>query len=347
MTILDWDDNVLDLKALRLGVNSLFSQKCGPLFDLYAPEVYNRIVIGKNHTMVVDENGVLTSNNTIDLTPNHSDGEELAKNLTRDGIITGVHAPILWSTVPYLNNSLIGSKVNCSELRVHSAYEMANLQVYITPDFNGTKANSHGGGDREVINVASFQYKWNDYGIDFENVGIEFSTLKGGKTPRLIRFCYAQEPSKLKGLKSNCERIEIYTLDDFPMELWDIFEMHTCKIHDREKMCVVDMPIKNMKKVISVANNPKRYGLEEHLLKLKPGARLGDILPLENFPELEIFRVENNNVSLAFVKKDSAVARPDLYSFSRIPTKLLGNPSMDEKYICTEDGWYVIITNRS
>jgi hypothetical protein len=114
----------------------------------------------------------------------------------------------------------------------------------------------------------------------------------------------------------------------------------------------VEMPIRTMKKAIAVANNKDRYKLKDHILKLRNGAKLGDVLPLENFENLNKFIIENNNVSLIFMKTGHPLTLP--INYSREPEDLLNTSGcvhtremMDQMYIQTADGWYVVLAKRS
>ena len=342
MSILDLDDEqTLDISAQRLGINADSNERQGEIFDTYACKAA-LIKPVPNYLLAIADDGTLT---TIDAAHLKDDKPSLYP-LFENGVINRILASYFSvENVRHLSNKHVGSGVICGEFLGMSLDTVSGVHIDIYHTFDGTMAyHNDPVNRRKISNGVTFQYAYRlEDSIKFEDTEINFDPLVE-YDKRFIRFSsYSQQPSGLKGLRSNCKKIEIYTLDDFPSELWNIFEPHDCRIIDSERHCAVSIPIKTMKKAIAIANNPKRYCLRDHILKIKYGARLADILPVENFPELEMFTVENNNVRLTFV--NSALREDFEINYARIPVEHLMKPAR-WAYPKTADGWYVVMSNR-
>ena len=348
MSILDLDnEQTLDISAQRLGINADSKAYQGELFDTYAghtfrskPETHQHFTTHTpDYLLTIDEDGTLTSTDAIHI----KDDKPSLHSLFENGVINCIRVPYFAvENVPHLSNKHVGRGVFCGEFLGMSLSTVSGICIDVSRLFDGVMVETN--IRKKTCNGVTFQYSYrSDNGIQFEDTEINFDPLVE-YDKRFIRFSsYSQQPSGLKGLRSNCKKIEIYTLDDFPSELWNLFEPHDCLIYDTEHVCSVHIPIKTMKKAIAIANNPKRYCLREHILKLKPGARLADILPVENFPELEMFIIENNNVRLTFV--NSAFKENFEINYARVPPEKLMGPAR-WCYPKTADGWYVVMSNR-
>jgi hypothetical protein len=339
MSILDLDnDQTLDISAQRLGINADSNARQGELFVTYA----SKAVLSKhipNYRLVITDDGTLTSDSTI----HTKDDKPSLYPLFENGVINRVQTPyITVENVTHLSYRHVGRGICCGEFLGLGLDKVSGVHIDIHHMFDGAMVESN--IKKKVSNGVTFQYAHSlDDSVKFEDTEINFDPLVE-YDKRFIRFSsYSQQPSGLKGLCSNCKKIEIYTLDDFPSELWNIFEPHDCLIYDTERHCEVRIPIKTMKKAIAIANNSKRYNLREHILKIKDGARLADILAVKNFPELEVFIIENNNVQLTFV--NSALKKDFAVNYARIPVENLTKPAK-EAYSQTTDGWYVVMSNR-
>ena len=349
MSILDLDnEQTLDISTQRLGINADSNARQGELFDTYtctalrnSPVSYHREHIS-DYLLTIDENGTLTTIDTIHI----KDDKPSLYPLFENGVINRIQAPYFKvEHVTHLSNKHVGSGVICGEFLGMGLDTVSGVHIDIYHTFDGTMVYHNDPVNRKKIcNGVTFQYadRLGD-SIKFEDTEINFDPMVE-YDKRFIRFsCHSQQPSSLKGLRSNCKKIVIYTLDDFPSELWSLFEPHDCLILDQDKGHSVSIPIKTMKKAIAIANNPKRYYLREHILKIKNGARLADILAVENFPELEMFIIENNNVRLTFV--NSALKENFEINCARVPPEKLMGPAR-WCYPKTADGWYVVMSNK-
>lgn len=94
--------------------------------------------------------------------------------------------------------------------------------------------------------------------------------------------------------------------------------------------------INSIRKASQIIRQPRKYLLDKPVLDLKSGAKLGSILPLMNFPDLECVEVIYNKTMLIFINERSKPAR-DLIERERF--NHLSIP-FDE---CprTTDGWIV------
>lgn len=348
MSILDLDnEQTLDISAQRLGINADSNVRQGELFATYAGKAFcikpnrsqhftERI---PDYLLTISDDGTLTSDNTVHIKEDKPGLYPLFEN----GVINHIQAPYFAvEQVAHLSDKHVGSGICCGEFLGMNLDTVSGVHIDIHHMFDGVMVESN--IRKKTCNGVTFQYANRlDDCIKFEDTEINFDPLVE-YDKRFIRFSsYSQQPSGLKGLRSNCKKIVIYTLDDFPSEIWNIFEPHDCLIYDSEHLCTVHIPIKTMKKAIAIANNPKRYSLQEHILKLKPEARLADILQVENFPELEMFIIENNNVRLTFV--NSAFKENFAASYVRVPVENLTKPAR-EAYPKTADGWYVVMSNK-
>lgn len=349
MSILDLDnEQTLNVSEQRLGINADSSVHRGELFDTYAskavcvkPEQSQHFTERTpDYVFAITEDGKLRSNGTICLKKDNRNLHQLFE----DGVINSIQAPkFTTEQVTHLSRKNIGQNLTCGEFCGAGIIKVSGVKMDIEHGFDMLMVQDNDPHKDVVItNGVTFQYAGAN-SISFDDTEITFDPLVLSDK-KYIRFsCFSQQPSDLKGLRSNRKKIVIYTLDDFPSELWNIFEPHDCPVIDSDKGCSVAIPIKTMKKAIAIANNPKRYTLRDHILKLKPEARLADILPTENFPELETFVIENNNVRLTFV--NSALKENPEINYARVPAENLMKPTKDA-YLQTTDGWYVVMSNK-
>lgn len=354
MTILDIDNTELDLKgqriALNLDIQNAKTFEASPLFRTFGSKHHRRDLF--RYELMLDENGIMYCNDLMTFHTNDFNKEEgsLLYQLVADGVIDQIKAPAFRiDQRSSVDSRFLTNCITTEDLKVDGAKTISGITFHIAPVSehiyhicDGHSTNRQ----HSCTKAALFDFSK----PIFENCKILFETDVLYKP---IRFHSSQEPSHLKGLKSNCSEICIYTLDDFPEEVWTLFDdKHICTIYDGEKGMNVEMPIRTMKKAIAVANNKDRYKLKDHILKLRDGAKLGDVLPLENFENLNKFIIENNNVSLIFMKAGHPLTLP--INYSREPEDLLNTSGcdhtkemMDQMYIQTADGWYVVLAKRS
>ena len=351
MSILDLDnEQTLDISAQRLGINADSSAHQGELFDTYVCNAFRRRIkphyittrSDSNYLLAITEDGTLTTVDTIHI----KDDKPSLYPLFENGVINSIRAPFfVVENIDHLSNKQIGNGVGCGEFLGMSLDTVSGVHIDVYHMFDGAKVYYNDPVvQKKTCNGVTFQFaKRLDDSIKFEDTEIHFDPLVEYDR-RFIRFSScSQQPSGLKGLHSNCKKIVIYTLNDFPSEIWNLFEPHDCLIYDTEHICSVHIPIKTMKKAIAIANNSKRYSLREHILEIKDGAHLADILAVENFPELEMFCIENNNVRLTFV--NSALKEDFAINCARIPIENMTKPAK-EAYPQTADGWYVVMSNK-
>ena len=357
MTILDIDNDELDLRsqrmALNLDIQNDMTFESSPLFRTFGSKRHRQDL--PNYEIVLDDNGVLYCNDLIMFHTNdfNKDEDSILYQLVADGVISQIKSPAFRiDRRSSVDSKYLTDCITTEDLKIDGAKTISNITFRIAPVAESAyhtcdehNANFSWNGRHNCTKAAKF----GSSNPIFENCRIQFETNVVYKP---IQFHGLQEPSHLKGLKSNCSEIYIHTPVDFPEEIWTLFDnKHVCAVYDGEKGINTEIPIKTMKKAIAVANNMDRYKLKDHILKLKDGAKLGDVLPLENFENLNKFIIGNNNVLLTFMKVGHPLTLP--LNYSREPEGLLGTSEcvqtqemMDKMYIQTADGWYVAISKR-
>lgn len=325
---------ILDIKNIaeiggRSGINMMTASCEGPLWELLGDNEH------KDIKPMIEEDGTLRLDGHVNL---YGHTNNCMAEYQRDGYINSIHCQ-LFSTrhVNEVDEKVVTPYVRCNDAEIQTCRVVRNVHFVI--DGSDNRATYRFGGRLRQIarHTITFSCLWS--GFHFENTEIEFQNMENSAE---IRW-YDDDLPQLAGLKSNCNVLNQHTNGDFPDEYFQLFDPdHKCTVVDTEKGCQTVIPIKSIKKVVSVANNDKRYQLIDHLIKLRNNAKLSDILNIEGLPQLGQVIVRNNNVALRFVHEDGPFA--SLHHFSRVPHTLSKNASMDELYPKTADGWYVMMT---
>jgi hypothetical protein len=100
------------------------------------------------------------------------------------------------------------------------------------------------------------------------------------------------------------------------------------------------MRVKDGEKILSVANNPKKYYLKSQLLKLRDGVKVSDFISPEAMSNLKNLTIGNKAICIDFFKDIKYNSR--VKDFARIPWDLRGLP-WSQRFVKTEDGFYVCI----
>lgn len=318
MSILDLDnDNELDLRGLRVATNAELSQKTGALWGyLDNPETTDAII--------TDE-GDLKFSGSCEIRAENP----IMQTLQDEGVIQSLSCTRAnFAEMKYVTPTEVTSKVTCGDMFITKTYGIKDINILIDGSINCSSRYNRTGNSHGI----KFQYCFN--GLKFDNVNIEFT-----RTQENLIYANIDDFVDLKGLSSNVEIYKQYTLRDFPEEFMKLFVTGPCKIHDIKKGADVDMPVKNLKKAVAIANNSKRYRLQDHILQVKQGAKFSDLIPTGILKDLQCYQIKNNNVTLMFAKEGSQWAKP--WSFSRYPQQSKFR-DIDEMYPKTADGWYVI-----
>lgn len=173
------------------------------------------------------------------------------------------------------------------------------------------------------------------YSPVIENTKIEFiDPIPGGNLGKHIAF---HEFPTFKNVESNANYISVYDPMAFDHDdldkIFNIFEWPLkATIKDFKKSEEVEMTIKGLKKAKAIANNPKRYFPITQVFKLKPNAKLSDIIDISKMKNLQRFAYKDNSISLIFDKdpiKSMCNCEPE-------PLKI-------ETHQKTKDGYYVYL----
>lgn len=322
MSILDWDDDILDVQGTRAALNTDLQNKETPLGKaLTYPE--------SSKALINPATGILQFEGSAEFRGHH----DTFSTILADGTIAGVHCSrINIAEMECASPSDVPVTIRCTDAFITKCSGMKNLTFNLYGNDNTQQAIRN---SRQINHSMRFQWCFNHNKNFFENVTVNYNSCKENlmwmSIDGLINF---------GGLNSNVEVIRQYTLSDFPNEFMDLFETGwSCKIYDVQKRAMVDIPVKNIKKAVAIANNPKRYRLFDRILKVKEGATLDKVLHIKHLTDLQCFSIENNNVTLMFAKEGSQFAKP--WSFSRTSDNRNPN-SLDDMYDKTSDGWYVI-----
>jgi hypothetical protein len=170
---------------------------------------------------------------------------------------------------------------------------------------------------------------------------------------------HTQILNNLNGLESNAHTILFHDTMMFYDEkdcdiISSLFDWSwECPVFDNSKKTMAKYPVKNLKKLVAIANNPKRYNPHDFIVKLNPGTRLSNVFNIGGFPELECISIHSNNVEIRFIKEGSMKV-PSLYYWMSKPMwvwdkkrnaildGLRGDAKMEKVGVPkTEDGWYV------
>lgn len=211
--------------------------------------------------------------------------------------------------------SYITSKVKDMHIVIDPAYIRKELKV----SSNNRPDVVFSGFDKPVI----------------ENTKIEFiDPIPGGNLGKHIAF---HNFPTLKNVESNANYISVYdpmAFDEDDLDkIFNIFEWPLkVMIKDFKKSEDVEMTIKGLKKAKAIANNPKRYFPITQVFKLKPNAKLSDIIDISKMKNLQRFAYKDNSISLIFDKdpiKSMCNCEPE-------PLKI-------ETHQKTKDGYYVYL----
>lgn len=207
-------------------------------------------------------------------------------------------------------------------------------------------------------NIICSKFESDSYGSSFKDLNIDIRYNKGVNS----LACYFDRPSSIKNLNIKFEKVSkksvlrinnalaevefenvktnantLYLYDPFMFDEFDdiaarIFEFpQICNIDDKNKG-EVKIAVKNFKKAKAICNNQKRYSLtHDHLLVLKKGAKLSDIIDIKKFSDLEIVTFADNNIELIFQKEKQR------RYLACMPPAELENPPR------TADGFYVYL----
>lgn len=165
--------------------------------------------------------------------------------------------------------------------------------------------------------------------------------------------------NNLSGLSSNATAISFHDTMMFYNEndcqlINSLFDWSwQCPVFDNTKKTLTKYPVKNIKKLVAVANNPKRYIPHDWVVRLNPGVRLSNVFDLSGFPDLEVIHIHSNNVEIQFVKEGSSGVSSMAYWASKpewvqdrerneILSGLRGDARLEKMGVPkTIDGWYV------
>ncbi len=319
MSILDMtQDQVMDIRSRRMEINLSITNKQSD-FGMLLENTLTNATVQDDGALKFSPKAYIN----IDIAP-------YIKEYWRDNVITSICSDnaVEVRRIPEVNPDVLTSNVRCASVYIGLCHVMKDININMV-------ASQHTSRHAPVV----FDICNN---IKFENTNINFECTHNNIFPQHILSFRSCNSVDYSGLTSNAEEISHYTIDGFPEELSQLFDSsYMCLVYDNKKNTQLFMPVKNMRKAIAITNNPQRYELMSFVWKLKEGARLSDIFPTKNFPDLELYAIHNNNVQLTFVKKGTNSCR--IFNFSRVPKN---SSEMDDMYEMTADGWYVIWSTR-
>lgn len=193
-----------------------------------------------------------------------------------------IDAPIIFdSRWMKIDQTVLGREITCKDKITFHAREVENVDIEIT------NASGHNG---------------NVYFTD--TISVKNVSVKGVQE---IRFNNDDLPN-VDGLKSpDLQSITIYSLDileENPAELNNLIDWSSVpEVIDKKTNTPARVPKWNIKKIVAIANNPKRYQCSNEY-QLAPGKHITDVFKSIKCPRLNTVEIMNNNVSVSFYKVD-------------------------------------------
>lgn len=219
-------------------------------------------------------------------------------------------------------------KVTCAYFFSYITNKVKDIHIVIDPAYIKKELNILSNNRPEVV-FSGFERPV------IENTKIEFiDPIPGGNLGKHISFY--QFPT-FKNVESNVNYISVYGASAFDNDdldkIFNIFEWPLkATIRDTKKSADVETTIKGLKKAKAIANNPKRYFPLTQIFKLKPDAKLSDIIDISKMKNLKRFAYNDNSVSLIFDKEPIR----SLLNCEPEPLKI-------ETHQKTKDGYYVYL----
>ena len=219
-------------------------------------------------------------------------------------------------------------KVTCAYFYSFITTKVKDMHIVIDPAYikKELKALSH---NRPEVVFTGFERPV------IENTKIEFiDPIPGGNLGKHITFYLFPT---FKNVESNVNYISVYGASAFDVDdldkIFNIFEWPLkATIRDTKKSADVETTIKGLKKAKAIANNPKRYTPITQVFKLKPNAKLSDIIDISKMKNLKRFAYKDNSVSLIFDKDPIR----SMYNCEPEPFDI-------ETHQKTKDGYYVYL----
>lgn len=135
-----------------------------------------------------------------------------------------------------------------------------------------------------------------------------------------------------KNVKGNIENIIFYSMsiDDYAEAIDKIFQWPMKSVLNVTGKGEQEITIKNLKKLRAILNNTKKYTvINDQVFKLKPGAKLTDVIDISNLKDLKMVLIHDNDTCIRFLKT------PQAFTFSQIMVR--------GSEVKTDDGWYVYV----
>lgn len=219
-------------------------------------------------------------------------------------------------------------KVTCAYFHSYITNKVKDMHIMINPAYIKKELKVSSNNRPEVV-FSGFERPV------IENTEIEFiDPIPGGNLGKHIAFY--QFPT-FKNVESNVNYISVYDASAFDIDdldkIFNIFEWPLkATISDYKKAAQVEMIIKGLKKAKAIANNSKRYHPITQVFKLKPNAKLSDIIDISKMKNLKRFAYKDNSVSLIFDKAPIS----SMYNCEPEPFDI-------ETHQKTKDGYYVYL----
>lgn len=180
-----------------------------------------------------------------------------------------------------IDQTVLGPQITCKDKITFHAREVENINI-------------------EITNISG--YNGDVYFID--TLSVKNVSVKGAQR---IRFNNDKLPD-VEGFESqDLQAITIYSLDileENPAELNNLIDWNSVpEIIDKRTNTVARVPKWNIKKIVAIANNPKRYQCSNEY-RLAPGKHITDVFKSIKCPRLNTVEIMNNNVSVNFYKVD-------------------------------------------
>lgn len=312
MSILDIDnENVMTSASRSVIMNEISTGKYNMLSAFH-----------HSNRLSFSEDGVLSTNYKMCISDMWKEQvKEIMKGLVESDAITTLDAGTLVTYDSYVNGSLLPKNIKCDNVEFSKTGGISDIKINISEA--GSAAT-----DSVVFNSATK--------VVFKNVNIEYGRVE--RSTMKFQFCY---PASFKGLESNVESVEVKLVESWPEYIENMFDYgYEVEVDDQELNVSKTIPLKNLKKILSVANNPKKYYLKSQLLKLRDGVKVSDFISPEAMPNLKNLTIGNGVICIDFFKDIKYNSR--VKDFARIPWDLRGLP-WNQRFVKTEDGFYVCI----
>ena len=211
-----------------------------------------------------------------------------------------------------ITDKSLANDVTCCQFVVKYGIGLSNINIHINPKQIEKELKIF---TTNITNTVVLEGYGN---MTLNNVNIEWdrNTLE---VNRMILFRFFHDLPELKNVTGNAYGIGFYDSSFFDYDSLDkmfpIFEWPiTVRVRDHKTGNDKDIVVKNLKKAKAICNNSKRYTLITQAFKLKPNAKVTDVIDISKLKDVKYVSFRDNNVRLVFKKdaiKNAYICEPE------------------------------------